>query len=88
MNAIINLYFDFHYNNTFSIHYSSHITRQAQYNHPCLTSCYLYTTETVKPIIPGPNHTQFNPHSALVPANPYLMEEIPPWLLIYVNGNV
>lgn len=65
----------------------SHITRQAQYNHPCLTSCYLYTTdERAKPIIPGPTHTQFNPHSALVPANPYLMEEIPAWLLIYVNG--
>lgn len=64
----------------------SHITRQAQYNHPCLTSCYLYTT-AVKPIIPGPAHTQFNPHSALVPANPYLLEEIPPWLIIYVNGN-
>lgn len=68
---------------------SSHITRQAQYNHPCLTSCYLYTTdERAKPIIPGPTHTQFNPHSALVPANPYLLEEIPAWLLIYVNGKV
>lgn len=65
----------------------SHITRQAQYNHPCLTSCYLYTTgERAKPIVPGPAHTQFNPHSALVPANPYLLEEIPAWLLIYVDG--
>lgn len=65
----------------------SHITRQAQYNHPCLTSCYLYTTgERAKTIVPGPAHTQFNPHSALVPANPYLLEEIPTWLLIYVDG--
>ena len=65
----------------------SHITRAAQYNHPCLTSCYLYTTaEPVKPIIPGPTHTKFSPHSALVPANPYLLEEIPSWLIIYVNG--
>lgn len=37
-------------------------------------------------VIPGPAHTQFQPHSSLVPANPYLMEEIPPWLLVYVNG--
>lgn len=69
----------------FSIY--SHITRQAQYNHPCYTSCYLYTTsDRHKPIIPGPTHTQFTPHSALVPANPYLLEEIPAWLLIYVDG--
>lgn len=67
----------------------SHITRQAQYNHPCLTSCYLYTaSDRAKPIIPGPTHTQFTPHSALVPANPYLLEEIPAWLLIYVNGKL
>lgn len=67
----------------------SHITRQAQYNHPCYTSCYLYTTSDrakPTPIIPGPAHTQFTPHSALVPANPYLLEEIPAWLLIYVDG--
>lgn len=69
----------------------SHITRQAQYNHPCLTSCYLYTNtdQPIKPVvIPGPAHTQFQPHSSLVPANPYLMEEIPPWLLVYVNGGL
>lgn len=74
-------------NNLCSSSKNSHITRQAQYNHPCLTSCYLYTSERAKPIIPGPNHTQFTPHSALVPANPYLLEEIPAWLLIYVDGN-
>lgn len=65
----------------------SHITRQAQYNHPCYTSCYLYTTSDrakPTPII----HTQFTPHSALVPANPYLLEEIPAWLLIYVDGKI
>lgn len=66
----------------------SHITRQAQYNHPCLTSCYLYTSNESKSIIPVPTHTQFSPHSALVPANPYLLEEIPRWLLIYVNGKL
>lgn len=68
--------------------YFSHITRQAQYNHPCLTSCYLYTSNESKSIIPVPTHTQFSPHSALVPANPYLLEEIPRWLLIYVNGKL
>ncbi|XP_031618437.1 scaffold protein salvador [Contarinia nasturtii] len=74
----------------YGIYYVNHITRQAQYNHPCYTSCYLYTTsDRAKPdrIIPGPTHTQFTPHSALVPANPYLLEEIPAWLLIYVDAD-
>lgn len=77
--------FYFFFSSSVSVHFS-HITRQAQYNHPCYTSCYLYTTSDrakPTPII----HTQFTPHSALVPANPYLLEEIPAWLLIYVDGN-
>lgn len=65
----------------------SHITRQAQYNHPCLTSCYLYTNVD-QPIKPLPGPFQFQPHSSLVPANPYLTEEIPPWLFVYVNGSL
>ncbi|KAG4079922.1 hypothetical protein HA402_006234 [Bradysia odoriphaga] len=71
----------------YGVYYVNHITRQAQYNHPCLTSCYLYTSNESKSIIPVPTHTQFSPHSALVPANPYLLEEIPRWLLIYVNAD-
>lgn len=33
---------------------------------------------------PAPRHTEFHtPHSVLVPANPYLYEEIPYWLQFY-----
>ncbi|KAL1416622.1 hypothetical protein MTO96_027833 [Rhipicephalus appendiculatus] len=33
--------------------------------------------------LPPPRHTNFHQHSVLVPANPYLTEEIPKWLYIY-----
>lgn len=54
--------------NNYLFIFFSHITRQAQYNHPCLTSCYLYTTsEPPRALIPGPQFlTNFSPHSALV----------------------
>lgn len=68
---------------------SSLITRQAQYNHPCLTSCYLYTTtaEVPRAVIPDPSQlSQYSTHT-LVPANPYLLEEIPQWLVIYFNAD-
>lgn len=35
-----------------------------------------------------PGHTHYQPHSVLVPANPYLLEEIPPWLKIYFQARV
>lgn len=71
------------------IYYYNYITRQSQRNHPCLTSCYLYTTsaEPPKAILPEPQPTQFSPHSALVPANPYLLEEIPEWLVVYFRAD-
>lgn len=62
----------------------SHITRQAQYEHPCLVPCYNYQPE-VRYLSP-PRHTHYQPHSVLVPANPYLLEEIPPWLTVYFNS--
>uniref|UniRef100_A0A1L8DAQ6 Protein salvador log 1 n=2 Tax=Nyssomyia neivai TaxID=330878 RepID=A0A1L8DAQ6_9DIPT len=74
----------------YGIYYVNHITRQAQYNHPCLTSCYLYTTATEAPraVIPEPQlATHVTTHSALVPANPYLLEEIPPWLMVYMRAD-
>uniref|UniRef100_A0A1B0D4U2 WW domain-containing protein n=1 Tax=Phlebotomus papatasi TaxID=29031 RepID=A0A1B0D4U2_PHLPP len=74
----------------YGIYYVNHITRQAQYNHPCLTSCYLYTTATEAPraVIPEPQlATHVTTHSALVPANPYLLEEIPSWLMVYMKAD-
>lgn len=62
----------------------SHITRQAQYEHPCLVPCYNYQPE-VRYLSP-PSHTHYQPHSVLVPANPYLLEEIPHWLTVYFNS--
>lgn len=60
--------------------YFSHITRQAQYEHPCAPH-YIYQPEVrihmeVQPrvLVPPPRHTHFHPHSVLVPANPYLNE--------------
>lgn len=63
-----------------SIIYCSHITRAAQYEHPC--SQYIYQPEVrlrmeLGPSHPDPpRHTNFHPHSALVPANPYLNQGI------------
>lgn len=38
--------------------------------------------------IPRPliaTHTHYTPHSALVPANPYLLEAVPEWLEFYAK---
>lgn len=64
--------------------YFSHITQQAQYEHPCLVPCYNYQPE-VRYLSP-PRHTHYQPHSVLVPANPYLLEEIPHWLTVYFKS--
>ncbi|KAG8036864.1 hypothetical protein G9C98_004186 [Cotesia typhae] len=61
-----------------------HITRQAQYEHPC------YPTELQQQvgIVSPPRHTHFHSHSVLVPANPYLNEEIPHWLYVYSRASI
>lgn len=70
------------------IYYYNYINRQSQRNHPCLTSCYLYTsTEPPNAILPEPQPPQYSPHSALVPANPYLLEKIPEWLIVYFHAD-
>jgi len=55
----------------------SHITRQAQYEHPCAPH-YIYQQPEVRASYdmhpPLPQHTHFHPPSVLVPANPYLNE--------------
>ncbi|XP_044013567.1 scaffold protein salvador-like isoform X2 [Aphidius gifuensis] len=64
-------------------YYVNHITRQAQFDHPC------YPFETQKGVIEEPpRHTHFHSHSVLVPANPYLTEEIPHWLNVYSRASV
>jgi len=61
----------------------SHITRQAQYEHPC----YPHEIQAVRVVSP-PRHTHFHSHSVLVPANPYLNEEIPHWLYVYSRASI
>ncbi|XP_058454632.1 protein salvador homolog 1 [Malaya genurostris] len=68
--------------------YYNCITGQAQDSHPYLTSCYLHHATPVE--IPRPliaSHTHFTPHSALVPANPYLLEAVPEWLEFYAKSS-
>ncbi|KAH8381790.1 hypothetical protein KR009_000202 [Drosophila setifemur] len=72
-------------------YYENQYTGQCQRQHPCLTSYYVYTTsaeppKAIRPEAPlyaPPSHT----HNALVPANPYLMEEIPKWLAVYSEAD-
>lgn len=72
----------------FGTYYVNHITRQAQYQHPCSpqflndsTPKLPYTQPPVTPI-----NVQYH-QNALVPANPYLHEEIPIWLRVYFKAS-
>lgn len=74
----------------FGIYYVNHTTRHAQYEHPCAPryissgSSSLVEMRPSRPMPPAPLHTEFHaPHNVLVPANPYLYEEIPYWLQFY-----
>lgn len=69
-------------------YYVNHITRLAQYGHPCATQYgqsggSASEGSQLLPPPPPPEHTNYHPRSVLVPANPYLHEEIPQWLYIY-----
>lgn len=72
----------------FGTYYVNHITRAAQYEHP---NQYIYQPQVQMELAhapPGPpRHTHFHPHSALVPANPYLNQEIPHWLEVYSKAS-
>lgn len=64
--------------------YYNFITGQAQASHPYLTSYFLHHATPVD--IPRPlitTHTHYTPHSALMAANPYLLEVAPEWLEFY-----
>ncbi|KAH8027281.1 hypothetical protein HPB51_004108 [Rhipicephalus microplus] len=65
------------------VYYVNHITKQAQYEHPCATQYGQSGSSPPMSHLPPPRHTNFHQHSVLVPANPYLTEEIPKWLYIY-----
>lgn len=67
----------------YGIYYYNSITRQAQYEHPC----YSYQPEVRYLNPPPPIHIHYQPHSVLVPANPYLHEEIPSWLVVYMRAS-
>ncbi|XP_070166846.1 uncharacterized protein [Polyergus mexicanus] len=67
----------------YGVYYVNHITRQAQYEHPC----YPHEMQAVR-IVSPPRHTHFHSHSVLVPANPYLNEEIPHWLYVYSKASI
>ncbi|XP_050315986.1 scaffold protein salvador [Anthonomus grandis grandis] len=74
----------------YGVYYVNHITRQAQYEHPCLIPCYNYgniTPQTYQRYLQAVRPTHYQPHSVLVPANPYLMEEIPYWLNVYFKSS-
>ncbi|XP_054260566.1 protein salvador homolog 1 isoform X2 [Macrosteles quadrilineatus] len=76
----------------YGVYYVNHITRAAQYEHPCAPH-YIYQPElriqleVPRLLASPPRHTHFHPHSVLVPANPYLNQEIPHWLSVYSRAS-
>jgi len=72
-------------------YYENQYTGQCQRQHPCLTSYYVYTTSAEPPKAIRPEAPMYAPpshtHNALVPANPYLLEEIPKWLAVYSEAD-
>ncbi|XP_017956882.1 scaffold protein salvador [Drosophila navojoa] len=72
-------------------YYENQYTGQCQRQHPCLTSYYVYTTSAEPPKAIRPEAPLYSPpahtHNALVPANPYLLEEIPKWLAVYSEAD-
>ena len=79
----------------FGSYYVNHITKQAQYEHPSLSQYHVHAPEyTVggpvlpysQAAVPPPASLNYN-HNMLVPANPYLHEEIPIWLRVYFKAS-
>lgn len=73
----------------YGIYYVNHITQHAQYDHPCAPH-YNYQPEMRSALevpLPLPQHIHFHPPAVLVPANPYLNEEIPNWLGVYSRAS-
>ncbi|KAG8196780.1 hypothetical protein JTE90_014512 [Oedothorax gibbosus] len=76
------------------VYYVNHITKLAQYEHPCAeqygqTSAVMYQASLLSQSRqPPPRHTNFHQHNVIVPANPYLTEEIPHWLYVYSKAPI
>ncbi|CAL1277044.1 unnamed protein product [Larinioides sclopetarius] len=76
------------------VYYVNHITKLAQYEHPCApqygqSSAVMYQASLLSQNRqPPPRHTNFHQHNVIVPANPYLTEEIPHWLYVYSKAPV
>ncbi|XP_064101379.1 protein salvador homolog 1-like isoform X1 [Macrobrachium nipponense] len=73
------------------VYYVNHITRQAQYEHPCAQQYLTRIPEenalaSHRPL-PIPHHTEFRQPLSLMPASPYLHEEIPYWLHVYSQAS-
>ena len=79
----------------FGNYYVDHITKQAQYEHPYFPQYQIqspqYTDNEENLKLPytqplnQPVNLNYN-HNALVPANPYIHEEIPIWLRVYFKA--
>lgn len=73
------------------VYYVNHITRQAQYEHPCAQQYLPRIPEdnALAPhrTLPIPHHTEFRQPLSLMPASPYLHEEIPYWLSVYSQAS-
>jgi len=74
------------------VYYRNHITRQVQYEHPSVPG---YVRQVTSPNLPRlaytmpptiPSAVKYH-QNVLVPANPYLHEEIPVWLRVYVKAS-
>jgi len=74
----------------FGVYYLNHITRQVQYDHPSVPVYCKPNTSlpqlayTSPPTVP--NNVKYH-QNVLVPANPYLHEEIPVWLRVYFKAS-
>jgi scaffold protein salvador len=84
----------------FGSYFVNHITRQAQYEHPSFPQYFMptrtsytlsprmaYNPQTMLPPAPPTSHSLGYHHNVLVPANPYLHEEIPIWLRVYFKAS-
>uniref|UniRef100_A0A0P4WIW4 Uncharacterized protein n=2 Tax=Scylla olivacea TaxID=85551 RepID=A0A0P4WIW4_SCYOL len=73
------------------VYYVNHITRQAQYEHPCAQQYLPRIPENTAMgphrALPIPHHTDFRQPLSLMPASPYLHEEIPYWLRVYSQAS-
>lgn len=78
----------------FGVYYRNHITRQVQYEHPSVPGYVAGPSQgsnnlprlSYTPTTSTPSHVRYQ-QNLLVPANPYLHEEIPVWLRVYVKAS-